>query len=40
MREVYGMTESGGVICVDPVSAHGSSVRGCPIPFCEVEARP
>jgi fatty-acyl-CoA synthase len=41
MREVYGMTESGGVICVDPVSRErvlGSA--GCPIPFCEVEARP
>jgi fatty-acyl-CoA synthase len=41
LREVYGMTESGGVICVDPVSRErviGSA--GCPIPFCEVEARP
>ena len=40
MREVYGMTESGGVICVDPVSRPrviGSA--GCPIPFCDVEAR-
>jgi fatty-acyl-CoA synthase len=40
MREVYGMTESGGVICVDPVTRErviGSA--GCPIPFCEVEAR-
>lgn len=40
MREVYGMTECGGVICVDPVSRPrviGSA--GCPIPFCEVEAR-
>jgi fatty-acyl-CoA synthase len=39
MREVYGMTESGGVICVDPVSrtrVMGSA--GYPIPFCEVEA--
>ncbi|MCC2676641.1 MAG: acyl-CoA synthetase, partial [Ramlibacter sp.] len=41
VREVYGMTESGGVICVDPVTRErviGSA--GCPIPFCEVEARP
>jgi fatty-acyl-CoA synthase len=41
LREVYGMTESGGVICVDPVSRErvlGSA--GCPIPFCEVQARP
>ncbi len=40
MREVYGMTECGGVICVDPVSRErviGSA--GCAIPFCEVEAR-
>ena len=40
VREVYGMTEAGGVICVDPVSRTrvlGSA--GCPIPFCEVEAR-
>lgn len=40
LREVYGMTESGGVICVDPVSRErvmGSA--GYPIPFCEVEAR-
>jgi fatty-acyl-CoA synthase len=40
VREVYGMTECGGVICVDPVSRPrviGSA--GCPIPFCEVEAR-
>ncbi|MCC2632748.1 MAG: hypothetical protein K0S48_634 [Ramlibacter sp.] len=40
LREVYGMTEAGGVICVDPVSRDrvlGSA--GCPIPFCEVEAR-
>jgi fatty-acyl-CoA synthase len=40
LREVYGMTEAGGVICVDPVSRErvlGSA--GCPIPFCEVEAR-
>ncbi|MBT2305375.1 AMP-binding protein [Variovorax paradoxus] len=40
LREVYGMTESGGVICVDPVSRTrvlGSA--GCPVPFCEVEAR-
>lgn len=40
MREVYGMTECGGVICVDPVSRSrvlGSA--GCPIPFCEVQAR-
>jgi fatty-acyl-CoA synthase len=40
MREVYGMTETGGVICVDPVTRErvlGSA--GCPIPFCEVEAR-
>jgi fatty-acyl-CoA synthase len=41
VREVYGMTEAGGVICVDPVSRErvmGSA--GCPIPFCEVQARP
>jgi fatty-acyl-CoA synthase len=41
MREVYGMTESGGVICVDPVFRErviGSA--GCPIPFSQVEARP
>jgi fatty-acyl-CoA synthase len=40
LREVYGMTEAGGVICVDPQSRErvlGSA--GCPIPFCEVEAR-
>lgn len=40
VREVYGMTECGGVICVDPVSRQrviGSA--GCPIPFCDVEAR-
>ena len=40
VREVYGMTECGGVICVDPVSRPrviGSA--GCPIPFCEVEVR-
>ena len=40
VREVYGMTECGGVICVDPVSRPrviGSA--GCAIPFCEVEAR-
>ncbi len=40
VREVYGMTESAGVICVDPVFRErvlGSA--GCPIPFCEVEAR-
>ncbi len=40
MREVYGMTESGGVICVDPVSRDrviGSA--GYPIPFSRVEAR-
>jgi len=41
IREVYGMTESGGVICVDPVSrARVMGSAGCPIPFCEVEARP
>ena len=40
VREVYGMTESGGVICVDPVSrARVIGSAGCPIPFCEVEAR-
>ncbi|SDE48798.1 fatty-acyl-CoA synthase [Variovorax sp. CF079] len=40
MREVYGMTEAGGVICVDPVSrARVMGSAGCPIPFCEVEAR-
>jgi len=41
IREVYGMTEAGGVICVDPTSRErvlGSA--GCPIPFCEVRARP
>jgi fatty-acyl-CoA synthase len=40
MREVYGMTESGGVLCVDPVSRDrvlGSA--GCAIPFSDVEAR-
>lgn len=40
VREIYGMTECGGVICVDPVSIPrvvGSA--GCPIPFCEVQAR-
>lgn len=40
MREVYGMTECGGVICVDPVWTErviGSA--GLPIPFCEVQAR-
>ena len=40
IREVYGMTECGGVICVDPVlrpRVIGSA--GCPIPFCDVEAR-
>jgi fatty-acyl-CoA synthase len=40
VREVYGMTECGGVICVDPVSRPrviGSA--GCPIPFCEIEVR-
>ncbi len=40
VREVYGMTEAGGVICVDPVSrARVLGSAGCPIPFCEVEAR-
>lgn len=41
LREIYGMTESGGVICVDPVSRPrvlGSA--GCAIAFCEVQARP
>ena len=40
MREVYGMTECGGVICVDPVARQrviGSA--GCAIPFCGIEAR-
>jgi fatty-acyl-CoA synthase len=40
VREVYGMTECGGVICVDPVTRPrvlGSA--GFPIPFCEVESR-
>jgi len=40
LREVYGMTECGGVICVDPVWAErvpGSA--GLPVPFCEVQAR-
>ena len=40
LREVYGMTEAGGVICVDPVSrARVLGSAGCPIPFCEVAAR-
>ncbi|MDI1269415.1 MAG: AMP-binding protein [Polaromonas sp.] len=40
IREVYGMTESGGVICIDPVSrARVMGSAGCPIPFSEVEAR-
>lgn len=40
LREVYGMTESGGVICVDPVSrARVMGSAGFPIPFCDVEAR-
>jgi fatty-acyl-CoA synthase len=40
LREVYGMTESGGVICVDPVShARVIGSAGLPIPFCEVQAR-
>lgn len=41
VRELYGMTETGGVTCVDPVSRErviGSA--GCPIAFCEVQARP
>jgi len=41
IREVYGMTEAGGVICVDPTTRErvlGSA--GCPLPFCEVQARP
>ena len=40
LREIYGMTECGGVISVDPVSVPrvlGSA--GLPIAFCEVEAR-
>jgi fatty-acyl-CoA synthase len=40
MREVYGMTEAAGVICVDPVShprVLGSA--GFAIPFCDVEVR-
>ena len=40
VRELYGMTETGGVICVDPMSRTrvlGSA--GCPIAFCEVRAR-
>ncbi len=40
LREVYGMTECGGVICVDPVwipRVQGSA--GLPIPFCTVQAR-
>ena len=40
VHEVYGMTESGGVICVDPVSrARVIGSAGWPIPFCHVEAR-
>jgi len=40
LREVYGMTECGGVICVDPVwtnRVQGSA--GLPVAFCEVQAR-
>lgn len=40
LREVYGMTECGGVICVDPVwteRVNGSA--GLPVAFCEVQAR-
>ncbi|RJF86979.1 acyl-CoA synthetase [Oleomonas cavernae] len=40
LREVYGMTETAGAICIDPISAPrvlGSA--GLPIPFCRVEAR-
>ena len=40
LREVYGMTECGGVICVDPIwtdRVRGSA--GMPIAFCEVQAR-
>lgn len=40
LREVYGMTECGGVICVDPVwTARVPGSAGLPIPFCEVQAR-
>jgi fatty-acyl-CoA synthase len=40
VRQLYGMTETGGVICVDPVSRpHVLGAAGCPIPFCEVQAR-
>lgn len=40
LREVYGMTECGGVICVDPATESrvlGSA--GMPIPYCEVQSR-
>ena len=40
VHELYGMTETGGVLCVDPVwrtRALGSA--GYPIAFCEVRAR-
>lgn len=40
VRELYGMTETGGVTCVDPVSrARVIGSAGCPIAFCEVQAR-
>ncbi|WP_298212623.1 AMP-binding protein [Acidovorax sp.] len=40
LREIYGMTECAGVICVDPISRPrvlGSA--GLPIAFCDVQAR-
>lgn len=41
LREVYGMTECGGVICVDPVwTERVPRSAGLPIAFCEVQARP
>lgn len=40
LREVYGMTECAGVICVDPVwTGRVPGSAGLPIPFCEVQAR-
>ena len=40
MREVYGMTEFGGVICVDPVwTTRVQGSAGLPVAFCEVQAR-
>lgn len=40
LREVYGMTECGGVICVDPVwTTRVQGSAGLPVAFCEVQAR-